>query len=527
MNAALTVLLAALSIWDYPARFPAHEQLRRQFGAALGAGDSKAMEAACRKGVELLPDDPTWHYNLACSLAAFPKREEEAFDELEKAIDCGFRDADAIAKDGDLRRLSKFSRYAQLVEYAREMKARPLLLGPMATVAATGTFGSPLALGEQNLGWDFESGCFLAQMTLAAAPGATATGNTGDLYMNRDGGHSVLQAAAFPGLTVVSFDADGRSRGADLNAPNVLFPYPVFGNSSRAFVGGENWRSIPRMLLTVDAAHLARYMKLYLSNQTWVFPSNADTPPVGSHGDVFSSIAPYWMTTAGRSYSDLPCLGAALAASGAFRPEVKRELVRRGLLAPTIQTLVRKTLASVTNETDYLTARAHPTALPGREISASRAAAAAKALTAGAIPPLAVVSIAVTAPKAKPVWPELTYATPFAWAFVLRADDDERVFTLAAKGAKEFAFVQTHGSEGTAKVERLGPAAARVTVWRSRLSPTNRVDVTVVGRNDGTGWGAPTYVSFARTDPAAPYSDPVLTPRPMSVPPAPPSTPRR
>jgi len=37
----------------------------------------------------------------------------------------------------------------------------------------------------------------------------------------------------------------------------------------------------------------------------------------------------------------------------------------------------------------------------------------------------------------------------------------------------------------------------------------------VCGRNPGTGWGAPSYVSFARMDAKAPYSDPILTPLPQ------------
>ena len=513
MSGAVALLLAALSIWDYPARFPAHEALRRQFTAAVSKGDAAAMEAACRKGVELLPDDPTWRYNLACSLAAFPRREDEAFDELEKAIDCGFRDADAIAKDGDLRRLAKSMRYAQLIEYAREMKERPILLGPLATVPATGVLGEPVALGEQNMAWDFDVGCFVARLDLADPTNGVRTGNSGDLYMNRDGGHSVLDAAAFPGLTAVTLDAEGRRRGMDLNMSNVLFPLPAFGNSSRALLGPANWRSIPRLMLTTEAPFLARQMKFYLSNQTWVFPSNADTAPVGTNGDVFASIAPYWLTTAGRSWSDLPYLRGALEASRAFAPDVKKALVQRGLLAPTIQALVRKSLVSVTNEADYLTARAHPTALPSGGLDVPRLTAAAKALTVAAIPPLAAVAVAPETPAKAPAWPELTYATPFAWAFVLRSDDETRVFTVAAKGAEEFAFVQTHGRDGAAKVERLSPCAVRVTLARSALDPTNRVDVTVVGRNAGTGWGAPSYVSFARMDPSAPYSDPVLTPQ--------------
>lgn len=512
MSVASALLLAALSIWDYPARFPEHRRLRFLFVAATRQGDAAAMEAACRKGVELLPDDPTWRYNLACSLAHSEKRSEEAFDALEKAIDLGFRDADAIEKDADLRRLVKFPRYAQLVEYAREMKTRPLLLGPLATVPATGVFGKPVALGEQNLGWDFDVGCFVAQMKLAPV---SAGGNAGDLYMNRDGGHSLLVVTNFPGLTAVSLDRDGRSRGLDLNAPNVLFPYPVFGNCSRALLGQPLWRSIPRALLTMEPASLGRMAKLYLSNQTWVFPSNADTPPVGTNGDVFASLAPYWITTAGRSYSDLPYLRAALEASRALRPDVKAEAVRRGLLAPTVQTLIRKSLAGVESEADYLTPRAHPTAFPPNGVQIHRLAAAAAALTAESIPPLAVIAVKPEPVAGKTALPELTYGTAFAWAFVLRAEAETRAFTVAAQGAKEFAFVQTHGEGVDVKIERLSPSAAKVTVGRSGLSPTNRVDVAVVGRNPGTGWGAPSYVSFARTDPSAPYSDPVLTPRPQ------------
>ena len=508
MNVVAAIFLASLSIWDYPARFPKHCQLRERMVAAIRLGNSSAMEKASREGVELLPDDPTWRYNHACALARFQSRHEEALDELEKAIDAGFRDADAIAGDADLRPLAGDARFAQLVEYAREMKTRPLMFGPMATVPAAGAMGEPLALGEQNLGWDFDSGCFVAGMSFSST---TNGASAGDLYFNRDGGHSVIRAADFPGLTSVGFDQEGRARQADLNAPNTIFPFPVFGNCSRAMLDPRFWRSIPRAILTADPLALGRCMKLYLSNQTWVFPSNADTAPVGTNGDVFASIAPCWIVTAGRSYSDLPYLRAALAASGAFRPETKRAAVAKGLLAPTIQTLIRKSLPGVGGEDGYLAPAAHPTAFPPGGANRAAVAAAAAAMTAEAIPPVVMVAVRDERPPARrTLRPEQTYATPFAWAFVLRAPEETRTFTISARGAEEFAFVQTHGTPGSARVERIDASTARVTVSRRALSPTNRVDVTVVGRNSGTGWGAPSYVCFSRLDPSAPYSDPVL-----------------
>ena len=513
----LCIILAALSIWDYPARHPAHMQLRRQFIAALRAGNAAKMEAICQRGVSLLPDDPTWRYNLACSLAYYENRENAAFDALEKAIDLGFRDDEAIKKDADLKRLSRLSRYEELIEYAREMKRRPILSGPLAVVDATGIFGKPISLGAQNLTWDFDFGCFSARLKLATA---SAGGNTGDLYMNRDGGHSPLNADAYPGITVLRLDQEGRSRGMDIDYPNLLVPYPLFGNCSRAFVKGEYWRSIPRAMMTREAWRLNAMAKFYLSNQTWVFPANADTAPVGTNGDVFASITPYWITTAGRSYSDMPYVRGALKASAAFPPETKRELVRRGLLAPTIQTLIRKSLNGVADEKDYLGARAHPTAFPANGLDVQRLVAAAAAMKPEQIPPLAPLAVATGKTVDTPVWPELTYLTPFAVAFVLRAEDESRTFVLSSKNAEEFSFVQTHGVGVDVKIELPKPNVAKVTINRKGLSPTNRVDIAVVARNKGTGWGAPSYVSFSRMDPSAPYSDPALTPLPQPAAPA-------
>ena len=502
------IVLALLSIWDYPARFPAHDRLRRQFIAAVKEGDTSTMEETCRKGVKLLPDDPTWHFNLACSLAYFAKREDEAFDELEKAIDLGFRDRKAIEGDTDLKRLSGLPRYEQLLVYADMMKSRPMISGPLAAVDLTGVFGKSVVLGEQNLGWDFDTGCFVAKLKLVAG---TSGGNVGDLYMNRDGRHSPLSLKDFPGVTPVMLDAMGRTNRMDLAFPNMLFPYPVFGNASLAMTQGPYWRSLPRAMMTSESMLLGRMLRLYLSNQTWVFPSHADTAPVGTNGDVFASIAPYWMVTAGRSWSDQPYLRAALEVSRSFNPQVKAEIVKRGLLAPTIQTLIRKSLKGVTNEVDYLSAKAHPTALPPGGVDVVRLQAATTAMTAGTIPPLAVVSVTAPPLKRKLATPELTYASAFAWAFVLRADDEVREFFISAKGAEEYAFVQTHGEGVDVRIERMRPDAVKVTIDRRGMSSTNRVDITVVGRNAGTGWGAPSYISFARMDLSAPYSDPVLT----------------
>ena len=507
MNLAAVLLLAALSTWEYPERQFRHEQLRRQFVTAVREGDTETMVETCEKGVKLLPDDPTWRYNLACSFA-YRKDVGPALDALEKAIDLGFRNADAIVADNDLKRLANEPRFGELVDYAREMARKPLTYGPNAHVPQTGVTGGSVALGEQNFHWDFDNGLLVADLKLAPAGGA----NAGDLYMNRDDGHSVLNASAFPGLTVVRLDRDGHAARMDLDLPNMIFPYPTFGNASRAFNEPKLWRSLPRTLMTREAWKMKSFQKLYLSNQFWFFPAHQDCPPVGKYGDVFASMCPYFWVSAGSSYTDQPFLRGALEASRSLRKETKEALVARGLLTPTLMTLMRKSLKSVTNDVDYLTAAAHPSAFPAGSLDVGRLKKSAAALKPGEIPPLAPVSILGQPTVDRPAWPEITYASPYASAFVLRADDRVRRFRLVAKGAEEFEFSVLRGAPAVKLVKAPLKGVADIEIDRSLMSVTNRVDIGVFGRNSGTGWGAPSYVCFAVVDPNAPYSDPVLTP---------------
>jgi len=505
MNALAFILLATLSIWDYPERQLKHEQLRGQFLQAVKEGDTATMTETCRKGVALLPEDPTWRFNLACSLA-YAKDPEPAFEALEKAIDLGFRDADAIAADRDLKRLAKETRFQELVEYAKEMALRPLTYGPNAHVPQTAVAGGTVALGEQNFYWDFDNGLLAADVLLAPGDGATV----GELYMNRDDNHSRLSVAEFPGLTEVRLDREGHERKMDLDLPNMLFPYPLFGNASRAYQDPLYWRSLPRMILTREAWRIRSFQKLYLSNQFWIFPAHQDCPPVGKQGDVFASICPYFLVTAGSSYTDIPYLKAALNASRSFKKTTRDELVKRGLLTPTIMTLIRKSLRAVTNEVDYLSVAAHPTAFPAGGLDVARLRRAAAALEPAAIPPLAAVSIMITPPTDRPNWPEITYGSAFNTAFVLRSEDRRRRFRLVANGAGEYAF-RAIRNPAAVEMQAKGNVADLV-IDRTLVSVTNRIDIAVFGRNPGTDWGAPSYVSFAVVDPTAPYSDPVLTP---------------
>ncbi len=504
---AICVFFALLSIWDYPARHPQHLQLKSQMVQAVRAGETQKMYEACLKGAELLPDDPTWAYNLACALS-YRQDPNAALDQLEKAIDLGFRDADAIANDNDLRRLAKNPRFRELVGYAKETKDRPILLGPLASVPATGVTGKSVVLGEQNLAWDFDLGCFEARLVLAPGKG---DGNDGDLYMNRDAAHSMLAVTNWPGLTEVKLDLAGRQRGMDLDFPNLIFPYPVFGNCSRAYLHPVYWRSIPRALMTTDAARLQAMSRFYLSNQTWVFPAVNDFNPGGTNRDCFASVTPYWIATQGASWSDQYYLRAALEASRSFKPAVKRLLVLRGLLAPTIQSVLRKSLKGVMTDEDYLGPKAHPTAFPPNGLDLAKVSRLASELKLDEIPPVAIVRVAMEKTDNPSAWPECTYATACASAFVLRAPAEKRAFLLQADGGKDYAFRVVHGDTSAVRLTHKDGRSVLVELERAAL--TNRLDIAVFAKNGTSGWGAPSFVSFFVQNPDAAYSDPALNPQ--------------
>ena len=60
-----------------------------------------------RKLVRLLPEDPTAHYNLACSLA-LKERFEDAVASLRTAVELGYEDFKWMREDPDLVELQEF-----------------------------------------------------------------------------------------------------------------------------------------------------------------------------------------------------------------------------------------------------------------------------------------------------------------------------------------------------------------------------------------------------------------------------------
>ncbi len=78
--------------------------------------DSLKMD---RKLVRLDPDNPTVHYNLACSLA-LKKRKKDAVVALSKAIAKGFHDYKWLSRDPDLNALREHPEFVALLKEFKE-----------------------------------------------------------------------------------------------------------------------------------------------------------------------------------------------------------------------------------------------------------------------------------------------------------------------------------------------------------------------------------------------------------------------
>ena len=68
-----------------------------------------------RKLVRLNPEDPTVHYNLACSLA-LKGRKSDAVKAIRQAVSLGFKDYHWMRNDPDLEQLQDYASFCELVE---------------------------------------------------------------------------------------------------------------------------------------------------------------------------------------------------------------------------------------------------------------------------------------------------------------------------------------------------------------------------------------------------------------------------
>jgi len=494
---------AEIPLFKKPQTYKQHKMLLIQMKQAMRSGNIERMEEVCRNAVEVMPEDAVWTYNLACALAYRADR-SEALQVLSRAIDLGFRNAEAIEADTDLKRLKGEPQFTKLIARARELNGNPIEGVPLV-VPPTVITGIPFEINASNTVWNMDVGCFqsffkllptankndgkvndykgpVAALIKSWISEKSAAGNSGDLYMNRDRGHSKIGIKDFPDLTPVVYCKEAVALNCDYHLPNTMFEYPLIGNSSMAMTKGPYWRSLPRAALSDQFSSIQQCM-LYLNNQMWVYPEHKDYD--NELGDLFPVNAPFYTVVQGSSFADKVFMRAFAAAMAAFPPETKRYMVATKTVAPMMQVLLRCSLADVKDPEDYLKGAVHPPVFDGSSLDVTNLVMRAHDLKPEDILP--VVNLLVVREDSNVFGldyfdrlPEALFNTPCCIGRIARGVGYQRKMVVQAqaalKGSFEYKWVLLQGDPQKVEIKKLSSNGSRVEInigWHGFYRPKN------------------------------------------------------
>ncbi|QNN24868.1 hypothetical protein HED60_22165 [Planctomycetales bacterium ZRK34] len=354
-----------------------------------------------------------------------------------------------------------------------------------------------------------------------------AAGNHGDLYDNRDRGHSMMKLDRFPQFTKVVYSPPLRQKNIDYGVQvQLLYDRPVLGNSSTAMTQGPMWRSNPRRCY-VDGRAMALLHQQYTNNNLYLYPEHRDYDPGhngigGGYGDAYPTNTPYVLISQGSSGSDRVFMEAVAATMAAFRPDVKRTLIEHGMLMPTVQMILRWCNDGVSEADEYLTGKAHPPVFDGKLLRRRAMVDMAHAITSDDIPPMVRLAVADETPDRPGVdyfesGPAQRLATtPQAIARVHRTLDQNYRITLSAASSSDlndrpltYHWVVLRGDADAISIKPINDDRSLVVItvpWHERrpIAPgsdmqSNRVDIGVFV-NNGAYYSAPAFYTVHTLD---------------------------
>ncbi|WP_424930082.1 bacterial transcriptional activator domain-containing protein [Amaricoccus tamworthensis] len=365
-----------------------------------------------------------------------------------------------------------------------------------------------------------------------------AAGNHGDLYDNRDRGHSALRPEAHPQLTHVVYGDAAKKAGTDYGlAGEYLFDRPTLGNSSTAFTNGPFWRSQPRYAMTSpDGTGPMRIWQEASANHLYIYPSHKDFTE--KNGDLFPANSPHILISHGSSYSDKPFMEAVAMILAAFTPETKERLIAENMIVPTVQMVFRRSLQNVRSRGSYFSGAAHPAVFAGHQINLARMVSLANAITPDTIPAEVRFRVETEELGVEGIdffgqgLSERLFDTPASIARIWRSKTGRRTMILDAGDSRdingnplEFSWSILQGDPEKITIEPLEDGQkARITIdWHDPFQisdevriTTSRVDIGVFAHN-GTHDSAPAILSWyfpahqKRTYATAPDGTPRIT----------------
>jgi hypothetical protein len=493
-------------------------------------------EAEIRKLIEVAPDWSAHHYNLAAVLAR-QGRIDAALQSLATAIDKGFTDLTLLDRDPDLALLRDGDRFQALRQRLQQQQAAQMRPPDGFRPAAVVNGIAPVE--ETNTFYDPRSSILITAFSFPERPSSPrvrtpddpisrrlnllygerrAAGNYGDLYDNRDRGHSALSPTLYPQLSRIGFGREAAAAGLDYGInENQLFNAITIGNSSTALTAGRLWRSQARRIQTTPSL-AGRAFRQYAADHLYVYPEHRDHDP--ERGDLFPANTPYMLISQGSSGSDKPFLDALATILAAFDPAVKQELRKRHLVMPTVQMVFRSGLKQVQSDTDYLSPKAHPVVFRSEDIDLRRMIFIANSLKRDQLPPrvdLAVKSESVPVPGVSYMGPEATdeilFNTPSAIARVMRSLAPEKRMAISTARTVDpnghpltFEWRLLQGDPDLVTIRKLKDDGSEVELrirshataaWQGSAGlASRRIDIAVFAYN-GFNYSAPALVSFA------------------------------
>ena len=485
------------------------------------------------------PEIPTVQF-LKAVAAARGKDRDAALAALDAAASAGFPNSGALQAERSFAPFRGTDRFASIVKKVSENAAKPAPAQSRPPAEPAIVRGGEATVAEENTEIDGSTNLLLSKFRfnskLFAPPGAYkgadreaaaklndlvrrgfAAGNTGDLYDNRDRGHSVMKLAEHPQISRTVYSPAAKAAGVDFSFnSSIFFDAPTIGNASLGVTGTF---SIARYALDQPRNAGILYLQ-YRTNQLYVYPTVKDY--LDGRTEVFPANNPYVLISRGRSSSDAPFLGAAAVILASFKPDVKTYLIEKKLLMPTLQMVFRYGQATVRSDEDYLRGRTHPVAFSADDINLSRMIEIANGLTVDTIPPLVQLTV-LEESKNQPVPPSddsqdlrgVDYTTPSAIARTVGQSDSEKRFvisaasTVAPNGKKPtFHWSVLEGDPNRIVVRprnAAGSVAEVVVPWHGRRASraipgveTDRIDIAVFARAD-TQYSAPAIISIYNT----------------------------
>jgi hypothetical protein len=338
-------------------------------------------------------------------------------------------------------------------------------------------------------------------------------------YENRDGQHSALNAAQYPGLKIFQPTEEDKKLGREKGAAFLVRPEPTVGNCSMAAnptVGG----SLPRLYYTQNGG-LGFLNQQYLSNNLIIYPEHLDHDiggnGVGGWGDLYPANTACTIISQGSSFTDMPFVNAVISTIGAFDPDVLTTLIRKRILMPTVQAIFRQSNKMVKTEADYFTGKAHPVVFDAAQLDEEKMVIAAHTMTRAAIPPVVFLKV-VSESEAKNgrnfferpgIESEKLGETASAIARVFRSNEPEHEIVVATNGAGDILgrvnklnCVLLRGDPKLVKIESTGTnGEIRIRVkWHMPMITetgirSHRVDIGVFA-NNGVSISAPAFITF-------------------------------